>query len=86
MLVVGHPWGDECLRLPDPLSFFSFAVPTVVDGDGLQGYDLLEVCLLQWPLIGCHGARTKDFVSQVARQYVWRGVRRVPSAGFVASA
>ena len=41
--VVGHPWVDECLQLPDPPSFFGFAAPTVVDDDGLQEYDMLEV-------------------------------------------
>ena len=41
--VVGHPWVDECLHLPDRPSFFGFAAPTVVDDDGLQEYDLLEV-------------------------------------------
>ena len=43
LVVVDHPWGDECLRLPDPLGFFGFAVPVVVDDDGLQWYDFLEV-------------------------------------------
>ena len=43
LLVVGHPWVDECLHLPYPPSFFGFAAPTVVDNDGLQEYDLLEV-------------------------------------------
>ena len=42
--VVGHPWVDECLQLPDPPSFFGFAV--LVDGDGLPGCGLLEVLLL----------------------------------------
>ena len=35
LLVVGHPWGDGCLRLPDPLDFFDFAAPAVVDDGGL---------------------------------------------------
>ena len=39
LLVVGHPWDDDCMRLPDPLSFFGF----VVDDCGLRGYNLLEV-------------------------------------------
>ena len=41
MLVVGRPWDDGCLRLSDPLGFFDFVVPAVVDGDGLRG----TVCL-----------------------------------------
>ena len=41
--VVGHPWGDGCLRLPNPLGFFGFAAPDVVGDDVLRGYDLLEV-------------------------------------------
>ena len=40
---VSHPWGDGCLRLLDPLDFFDFAAPAVVDDDGLQEYGLLEV-------------------------------------------
>ena len=43
LLVVGHPWGDGCLRLPDPLGFFGFAALDVVGDDVLRGYDLLEV-------------------------------------------
>jgi hypothetical protein len=39
--------GDDCMRLPDPLGFFGFAV--AVDDDGLPGYGLLEVLLLQSP-------------------------------------
>ena len=39
LLVVDHPWGDDCLRLPDPLGFFGFAV----DDYGPRGYDLLEI-------------------------------------------
>ena len=41
--MVGRPWDDGCLRLPDPLGFFDFVVPAIVDGDGLRGYGLLEV-------------------------------------------
>ena len=41
--VVGHPWGDGCSRLPDPLDFFDFAAPAAGDDDGLQEYSLLEV-------------------------------------------
>ena len=41
--VVVHPWGDGCLQLPDPLGFFDFVAPAVVDGDGLRRYGLLEV-------------------------------------------
>ena len=41
--VVGHPWVDGCLRLPSPPGFFDFAAPAVIDDDGLQEYDLLEV-------------------------------------------
>ena len=41
--MVGRPWDDGCLRLPDPLGFIDFVVPTVVDGDGLRGYGLHEV-------------------------------------------
>ena len=43
LLLVGHPWDDGCLRLLDPLDFFGFGAPTIVDDDGLRGYDLLEV-------------------------------------------
>ena len=32
LLVVGHPWGDGCSRLPDPLDF---TAPVVVDDGGL---------------------------------------------------
>jgi len=40
---VGHPWGDGCSRLLDPLDFFEFVAPAVVvDGD-LQEYGLPEV-------------------------------------------
>ena len=83
LLVVDYPWGVECLQL---LGFFGFAAPTVVDDDGLRGYDLLEVSPLQLPWTGCHEVRTWYFVSRVAQQHVWRGVWRAPSAGFVASA
>ena len=41
--MVGHPWGDGCLRLLDTLDFFGFGAPAVVDDDGLRGYGLLEV-------------------------------------------
>ena len=41
--VAGHPWDDGCLRLLDPLDFFDFVAPAVVDDDGLQEYGLLEV-------------------------------------------
>ena len=41
--MVGHPWVNGCLQLPDHLGFFGFAAPTIVDDDGLQEYDLLEV-------------------------------------------
>ena len=41
--VVGHPWVDGYLQLPDPPGFFDFAAPTVVGDDGLQECDLLEV-------------------------------------------
>ena len=43
LLVVGHPWVDGYLQLPDPPGFFDFATPTVVSDDGLQECDLLEV-------------------------------------------
>ena len=43
LLVVGHPWGDGCSRLLDPLDFFGFATPVVVDTAGLRGYGLPEV-------------------------------------------
>ena len=33
--VVGHPWGDESLRLPGPPGSFDFANPAVVDDDSL---------------------------------------------------
>ena len=72
LLVVVHPSGDDFSQLLAPLCFFDFAA--VVDDDDLPGCGLLEVLLLQWPWIGCHEARTKDFVSQAARQHVWRGV------------
>ena len=45
--MIGHLWGDDYLQLPDPLGFFSSAVPAAVDASGLQGYGLLEVLLLQ---------------------------------------
>ena len=38
LLVVGHPWGDDCLQLPNPLGFFGFAV----DDDGLRGMACLR--------------------------------------------
>ena len=41
--VVGHLCGNGCLRLPNPLEFFDFVAPAIVDGDGLWGYGLLEV-------------------------------------------
>ena len=41
--VAGHPWGDDSLRLPGPPGSFDFAIPAVVDDDGLQEYGLLEV-------------------------------------------
>ena len=43
MPAVGHPWGDGCSRLPDPLDFFDFAAPTIVDDGGLQEFGLPEV-------------------------------------------
>ena len=43
LLVVGRPWDDGCLQLPDPLGSFDFATLVVVDDDGLQEYGLLEV-------------------------------------------
>ena len=41
--VASHPWGDESLRLPGPPGSFDFADLAVVDDDGLQEYDMLEV-------------------------------------------
>ena len=41
--MVGHPWVDGYLQLPDPLDFFDFAAPTADDDDGLQEYGLFEV-------------------------------------------
>ena len=41
--MVGHPWGDGYSRLLDPLDFFGFATPVVVDTAGLRGYGLPEV-------------------------------------------
>ena len=41
LLVVGHPWGDGCSWLLDPLDFFDFAAPVVVDGGGLWGVRLV---------------------------------------------
>ena len=43
LLVVGHPWGDGCSRLLDPLEFFGFAAPAAIDAGGHQGYGLPEV-------------------------------------------
>ena len=43
LLVVGQPWVDGYLQLPDPLDFFDFAAPAVVDDGGLREYGLLEV-------------------------------------------
>ena len=43
LLVVGRAWDNGYLRLPDPLGFFDFVAPAIVDGDGLRGYGLLEV-------------------------------------------
>ena len=43
LLVAGHSWGDESLRLSDPPGFFDFADLAVVVDDGLQEYGLLEV-------------------------------------------
>ena len=45
LLVVGHPWDDDCLQLPDPLGVFGFAI--VVGDYGLPEYGLLGVLLLQ---------------------------------------
>ena len=41
--MAGCPWDDESLRLPGPPGSFDFADLAVVDDDGLQEYDLLEV-------------------------------------------
>ena len=41
--VVGHPWVDGYLQLPDPFDFFDFATPAVVDDGGLQEFGLPEV-------------------------------------------
>ena len=43
LLEVGHPWGDGCSQLLDPLDFFGSAAPAVVDAGGLRGYGLPEV-------------------------------------------
>ena len=43
LLVVGHPWGDGCSQLLDPLDFFGFAALVVVDAGGLRGYGLPKV-------------------------------------------
>ena len=32
LLVVDHPWGDDCLRIPGPLGFFGFAVDDYAPG------------------------------------------------------
>jgi len=40
LLVVGHPWGDGCLRLLDPLDLFGFGALAVADDDDLQGVRL----------------------------------------------
>ena len=74
LFVVGHLWGDDYSQLPDPLGFFGSAVPAVpaaVDTSGLRGYDLLEVLLLQWPLIAYREARTGGSVSRVVQQHFW---------------
>ena len=47
LLVIGHLCGDDYSQLPDPLSFFSSAVPATVDAGGLWGYGLLAVLLLR---------------------------------------
>ena len=41
--VVGHPWVDGYLQLPDPLDFFDFAAPAVVDDGGLREFGLPEI-------------------------------------------
>ena len=41
--MVGHLYGDGCLQLLDHLGFFDFDAPSIVVGDGLRGYGLLEV-------------------------------------------
>ena len=71
LLVVGHLWGDDYSQLPDPLGFFGSDVPAAVDAGGLRGYDLLEVLLLQWPLIAYREARTGGSVSRVVQQCFW---------------
>ena len=43
LLAVGYPWGNDCSQLPDPLDFFGFAAPVVVDAGGLRGYGLPKV-------------------------------------------
>ena len=43
LLVVGQPWVDGYLQLPDPPGFFDFTTPTIVSDDGLKECDLLEV-------------------------------------------
>ena len=71
LLVVGHLWGDDYSQLPDPLGFFGSAVPAAVDAGGLRGYGLLEILLLQWPLITYREARTGGSVSRVVQQHFW---------------
>ena len=41
--MVVRPWGDSFSWLLDPLDFFGFAAPVVVDAGGLRGYSLPEV-------------------------------------------
>ena len=67
LLVIGHLWGDDYSQLPDPLGFFGYAIPAAVDAGGLRGYGLLEVLLLQWPLIAYREARTGGSISQVVQ-------------------
>ena len=43
LLVVSHPWGDDCSQLPGLLDSFGFAAPVVVDDCGLREYGSPEV-------------------------------------------
>ena len=71
LLVVEHLWGDDYSQLPDPLGFFGYAFLAAVDAGGLRGYGLLEVLLLQQPLIAYREARTGGSISRVVQQHFW---------------
>ena len=43
LLVVGHPWGNDCSQLPGLLDSFGFAAPAIVDDCGVREYGSPEV-------------------------------------------